>query len=204
MSSYLMGHGFPCANSIAMIGYGHLLPWEETVSAHRRFGESDMKRIRSTALISLVCLVLIGCIPGCSLDPKKVYPGPERPKKDLALVIQTENLTYAPIYMRIRTQGETRELRVDDLGVVVLPGAYAFRAKLYHARLQEERRLAVMPVVPGQSDFPAEQTVMRWTRGDAPYKETDDTQLTVEAGHKYGVWCSDTDQIQMTVLGPYP
>jgi hypothetical protein len=92
---------------------------------------------------------------------------------------------------------------VDDLGVVVRPGRYAFRAKWYHARLQEERRIATMPVVPGESDFPVEQSVMRWTRGEAPYKETGDTTLTVEAGGAYEVWCTDDERIRIKLLGPY-
>lgn len=160
-----------------------------------------MKR-KITAMILVGCA--LGCLlPACYLDPKKGYPGPELPKTDLALIVQTENLEYRPIYMRIQGPDGTQEIQIDDLGVAVLPGAYDFRARVYHSRMEERRRVATMPVVPGKSDFPVEEPVMRWVRGDTPYKETEDVTFRVEAGYAYGVWCSDDDQISLKVLGPY-
>ena len=171
------------------------------VSLDACFTEAPM-RPRSISLLPLF-LVLFGFLSGCCLDPKKVYPGPERPKKDLAVIIQTDNLEYRPIYMLPGGNGDQEEVRIDDLGITVLPGTYIFKARLYHSRLRESRRLATGPVDPGKSDFPVEQPVLRWVRADEPYKETDDLELTVKGGFTYGLWCSDDDKIEMKVLGPY-
>jgi len=159
-----------------------------------------MKR-RSTAMLS-VFLLLTGAL-GCSLAPRKAYLGPDRPTQELSLIVQTENLEYRPVFIHIPTPDEVRDLPLDDLGILVLPGTYAFRAKLYHSRLQERKQLATVPIVPGESDFPAERTELRWTRADAPYKETEEARLTLEAGLRYEIWCSDDEQIRMKVLGPY-
>ena len=80
---------------------------------------------------------------------------------------------------------------------------YIFKAKLYHSRLRESTRLATMLVVPGESYFPVQRPVLKWVRAEKPYKETDDMELTVKAGFKYGLWCADAEQIKMNVLGPY-
>ena len=60
-----------------------------------------------------------------------------------------------------------------------------------------------MLVVPGESYFPVQRPVLKWVRAEKPYKETDDMELTVKAGFKYGLWCADAEQIKMNVLGPY-
>lgn len=157
-----------------------------------------MKR-RLTVLIPLLYLI----VTGCSLAPIKAYPGPDLPKEHLALIVQTENLEYRPVFIRIPFPDEIRDLPLDNLGILVLPGTYAFRAKLYHSRLQERKELATVPIVPGESDFPVERTELRWTRTDAPYKETEEARLTLEAGLRYEIWCSDDEQIRMKVLGPF-
>jgi len=142
-------------------------------------------------------------LSACYLDPKRIYPGPELPKKDIALIIQTDYLESRPIYMLTDGKGDREEIRIDDLGVTVLPGIYIFKAKLYHSRLRESMRIATMPIVPGESDFPVQQPVLKWVRADEPYKETDHTELTVKAGFKYGLWCADDEQIKMKISGPY-
>lgn len=159
-------------------------------------------KLKSILLIPLFVVFFVS-LSGCYLDPKKVYPGPELPKKDLAFIIQTDYLEYRLIYMLTGGKGEREEIRVDDLGVTVLPGTYIFKATLYRSRLRETTRLATMPVDPGKSDFPVQQPVLKWVRADEPYKETDDMEMTVKAGFKYGLWCADDEQIKMKVLGPY-
>ena len=156
----------------------------------------------SILLTSLLVLFFIS-LSGCYLDPKKRYPGPERPKKDLALIIQTDNLEYCPIYMLASGNGDGEEIRVDDLGITVLPGTYLFKAKLYHSQLRQTRRIATLPVDPGKSDFPVEQSSLRWARADEPYKETGEVELAFKAGFTYGLWCSDEEKIEMKILGPY-
>jgi len=151
----------------------------------------------------LLLSVLALCVSGCYLDPKKMYSGPDLPKKDLALLTQTDYLELRPVYMVLQGDGDTPDVRIDDLGVTVLPGTYHFKAKLYHSRLQKDVRIGTMPVVPGESYFPVEQPVLRWGRGDEPYKETADTELSVKAGFRYGLWCADDEKIKMKVLGPY-
>ena len=159
-------------------------------------------KLKSILLTPLFVVFFIS-LSGCYLDPKKIYPGPELPKKDLALIIQTDYLEYRPIYMLTGGKGAREEIRVDDLGVTVLPSTYIFKAKLYHSRLRESTRLATMPVDPGKSYFPVQQPVLKRVRADEPYKETDDMELTVKAGFKYGLWCADDEQIKTKVLGPY-
>jgi len=44
-------------------------------------------KLRSIPLIPLFVVFFVS-LSGCCLDPKKLYPGPEFPKKDLALIIQ--------------------------------------------------------------------------------------------------------------------
>jgi hypothetical protein len=149
-----------------------------------------------------LAFVLFVLLSGCCLDPKKVYPGPELPKGDLVFITQIDDLLYHPIYMLTGKSGH-EEVRIDDLGVAVLPGTYKFKAKLYHSRLQESQRIATMPIVPGESDFPVQQPVLSWVRTDEPYKETENTEFTVNAGFKYGLWCPDDEQLKMKVLGPY-
>ncbi|MCF8143969.1 MAG: hypothetical protein K9N21_08630 [Deltaproteobacteria bacterium] len=148
-------------------------------------------------------LVLVVCLWGCHLDPRKGYPGPERSRESLALVLQTENPKYCPIYILMDRDGEPEEIRVDDLGIALLPGTYRFKAKLYHSRLRSTPRIGIMPVEPGKSDFPVQQSVLHWERSDEPYKETDEVELTVKAGFRYGLWCSDDEEVRMKVLGPY-
>jgi hypothetical protein len=157
---------------------------------------------RFIPLISFFSVLFVS-LSGCYLNPKKVYPGPERSKRDLALIVQTDYLEYRPIYMRVDGKGDGEEVRIDDLGVTVLPGTYVFKAKLYRSRLEQSTRIATMPVDPGKSDFPVEQSVLRWVRADEPYKETDDWELAVKAGFSYGLWCSDDDKIEMKVLGSH-
>lgn len=154
-------------------------------------------------LLTPLFVVLFVSLSGCYLNPKKIYPGPELPKKDLAFIIQTDYLELHPIYMVTGGKDDRKEIRVDDLGVTVLPGTYIFKAKLYHSRLRQTTRIATMPVDPGKSDFPVQQSVLRWGRSDEPYKETDDMELTVKAGFRYGLWCSDDEKIKLKVLGPY-
>ncbi|MFH1953988.1 MAG: hypothetical protein ABIL06_20515 [Pseudomonadota bacterium] len=165
-------------------------------------GKGYQMKLKSIPLIPLFVVFFVS-LSGCYLDPKKVYPRPELPTKDLALIMQTDNLEYRPIYMLTDGKGEREEIRVDDLGVTVLPGTYIFKAKLYHSRLRQTTRIATMPVDPGKSDFPVQQSVLRWGRSDEPYKETDDMELTVKAGFRYGLWCSDDEKIKLKVLGPY-
>ena len=159
-------------------------------------------KLKFITLIPLFVALFIS-LSGCYLDPRKVYPGPELPKKKLALITQTDYLEYRPIYMLTGNKGEREEIRVDDLGITVLPGTYIFKAKLYYPRLRESTRLATMPVIPGESYFPVQQPVLKWVRAAKPYKETDDMELTVKAGLKYGLWYADDEQIKMKVLGPY-
>ncbi len=165
-------------------------------------GKRYQMKLKFITLIPLF-VVFSGSLAGCYLDPRKVYPGPELPQKKLALITQTDNLKYRPIYMLTGSNGEGEEIRVDDLGITVLPGTYTFKAKLYHSRLRESTRLATMPVDPGKSDFPVQQPVLKWVRAEKPYKETDDMELTVKAGFKYGLWCANAEQIKIKVLGPY-
>ncbi len=144
------------------------------------------------------------CMSACYLDPQKYYPGPQLPEKDLALLTQTDYMELRPVFMVVDgDNGDSKEMRIDDLGITVLPGAYQFKARLYHSRLRKDIRIGTMPVVPGESDFPVEQPVLRWGRSDEPYKETDCTELTFQAGFRYGLWCSDHEYIKMKVLGPY-
>lgn len=146
--------------------------------------------------------VLGALLSGCYLDPKRGYPGPDHPKKDLALLTQSEDLLYRPVYVLVGTNGQ-EEVQIDDLGVVVLPGTYSFKAKLYRPRLREVQRIATLTVVPGESDFPVQQPVLYWDRADQPYRETPMVRFTVAAGFRYGLWCGDDEQVRMKPLGPY-
>ncbi len=153
-------------------------------------------------LMSLLsALIFLG---GCSFHPRKLYSGPDQPETNLALIRQTDSLESRPIYLlNLNKEGEP-EIRVDNLGVIVLPGVYTFKGYLYHYRYQESARLVDATVYPGQSSFPIQEPVLRKVRSDKPYAETDAVTLTVKSGIRYGIWCSDDAKIHMKVLGSYP
>ena len=56
----------------------------------------------------LLLLIFLG---GCSLHPRKIYSGPEQPKTNLALIIQTDYLESRPIFLmnsdKVRRRGST-------------------------------------------------------------------------------------------------
>ncbi|MBU1902936.1 MAG: hypothetical protein KJ573_05025 [Proteobacteria bacterium] len=159
-------------------------------------------RLKSLFLLILSCQVLV-FFSGCYLDPKKVYVGPEQPKKDLALIMQTDYLDSRLVFIVAENKTAGKEIRIDDLGITVLPGTYIFRAKLYRHHFATGARLDQMTVIPGQSDFPIQQPVPVRVIDEKPYKETGDSRLSVKAGFRYGVWCNDQDQIVIKTLGPY-
>lgn len=140
---------------------------------------------------------------GCYLNPKKSYLGPEQPRQDLALITQTEYLESRPVFILDPSGRPENEIRVDDLGITVLPGTYTFRAKLYGYHDRRSVRLVDVPVDPGHSSFTLPRTVLERVRDKEPYKMTADTSFTVKAGFKYGVWCTHDGQIKFRVIGSY-
>ena len=141
---------------------------------------------------------------GCAFEPLKMYPGPDLPKIELARIRQIDFLESRPIYLLHPPLTGKPELRVDDLGMVVLPGTYSFKGYLYHYRYQESARIVDMTVTPGEATFPVQQQVWRKKRAEKPYRVTKDFQFKVEKGSQYGLWCTKEAKIEMKVLGPYP
>ena len=140
---------------------------------------------------------------GCFFHPEKLYPGPERPKQDLVLIKQTQYFDTRPVFILVPDEGGAKDLRVDDLGVIVLPGAYIFRGQYYHYVTRESSRIVTATIIPGESYFPVMQPVSRTVRADTPYRETGDVQRSVKAGLVYGIWCTDEGSIALKELGPY-
>lgn len=163
----------------------------------------NMKGMKKT--ISLILLVVLAqvLLSGCFLHPKKIYLGPEQPKKDLVLIKQTEYFDMRPVFILVPDEGGVKDLRIDDLGVVVLPGTYLFRGQLYRYVTRESSRIVTTTIIPGHSDFPVMQPVSRMVRADKPYLETGDVELSFKPGFTYGIWCTDGGFISMKVLGPY-
>ena len=64
---------------------------------------------------------------GCFFHPEKLYPGPKRPKQDLTLIKQTQYFDTRPVFILVPDEGGAKDIRIDDLGIIVLPGAYIFR-----------------------------------------------------------------------------
>jgi hypothetical protein len=159
-------------------------------------------RYRSV-LLSIFLLSNLSGFIGCYLNPKKGYPGPEQPRQELALITQTDYLESRPIFILEPTGGAENEIRVDDLGVTLLPGAYTFKAKLYGYHDRRSVRLVDVPVDSGHSSFTLPRTVLERVRDKEPYKTTDDTVFTVKAGFRYGIWCNQGGQIKIRVLDPY-
>ena len=140
---------------------------------------------------------------GCFFHPEKIYPGPERPKQDLALIKQTRYFDTRPVFILVPDEGGAKDLRIDDLGVIVLPGAYIFRGQYYQYVTRESTRIVTATVIPGESYFPVMQPVSSMVLADTPYRETGDVEMTVKAGFIYGIWCTDEGSIAMKILGPY-
>jgi hypothetical protein len=140
---------------------------------------------------------------GCAFEPLKMYSGPDQPKNKLALIRQIDFLESRPIYLLEPSLSGRSEIRVDNLGMVVLPGTYRFKGYLYHYRYQASARIVDMTVRPGEATFPVAQPVYRKVREEKPYKQTDDVSLTVTPGFRYGLWCSEEGKIEMKVLGSY-
>ncbi len=140
---------------------------------------------------------------GCFFHPEKLYPGPERPKQDLTLIKQTQYYDLRPVFILAPDEGSAKDIRIDDLGVIVSPGTYIFRGQYYHYVTRESSRIVTATVIPGESYFPVMQPVSRMVIADTPYRETGDAQMTVKAGFTYGIWCTDEGSIAMKVLGPY-
>ncbi len=154
-------------------------------------------------LLSIFLLSNLNVFFGCSLNPKKGYPGPEQPRQDLALITQTEYPESRPVFVLDPGGVAGDETRVDDLGITVLPGTYTFRAKLYGYHDRKSVRLVDVPLDPGHSSFTLPRTVLERVRDEEPYRITADTSFTVKAGFRYGVWCTNDGQIRIKVLGPY-
>lgn len=150
----------------------------------------------------VVVVAVAGVLWGCLLSPKKGYPGPERPKKSLSLIAQTDFPESRPIFILLPGVENIEEVRVDELGIVVLPGSYRFTAKLYHYEHQESMRIQTMTIYQGEAGFPVQQPVLRKVLAENPYKEIKNIQFEAKSGLKYGVWC-DGEKIRMIVLGPY-
>ncbi|MCP4578312.1 MAG: hypothetical protein GY846_18735 [Deltaproteobacteria bacterium] len=148
----------------------------------------------------LLCFLLWG---GCVFEPLKMYSGPDQPKNKLALIRQIDFLESRPIFLLNPTLSGRPEVRVDDLGMVLLPGTYRFKCYLYHYRYQESARIVDMTVRPGEATFPVAQPVLRKVREEKPYQQTDEVSFNVKPGFRYGLWCSEEGKIEMKVLGSY-
>lgn len=159
-------------------------------------------RYRSILLFISLFSVINGFY-GCYLNPKKCYLGSEQPKQNLAFIVQTEYFESRPVFILDPTGRAKIEIRIDDLGIIVLPGQYIFRAKLYGYYFRRSFRLADVPVDPGHSSFTLPKAVLEKVREKEPYMISDDTSLTVEGGGKYGVWCTHQGKIKNKVLGLY-
>lgn len=159
-------------------------------------------RYRSV-LLSIFFLSSLSVFIGCYLNPSKGYPGPEQPKRDLVLITQTDYIESRPIFILDPTGGAENEIRVDDLGVTLLPGKYTFKAKLYGYHDRRSVRLEDVPVDSGHSVFALPRTVLQRVRDKEPYKISADQGLHVKAGFRYGIWCNEDGRIKIRVLGPY-
>ena len=181
-------------------------PFEGPLSTHNVNGTikgTTVKNMKKTvSLILLVVLVQV-LLSGCFLHPKTIYPGPEQPKQDLVFIKQTKYFDLRPVFILVPDEGGVKDLMIDDLGVIVLPGTYIFRGQLYRYVTRESSRIVTATVVPGHSDFPVMQPVSRMVRADKPYLETGDVELSVKPGFTYGIWCTDEGSITIEVLGPY-
>jgi len=144
----------------------------------------------------------LNVVTGCYLNPKKCYLGPKQPRQNLAFILQTEYIESHPVFILDPTGKTGDEIRVDDLGVTVLPGTYTFRAKLYGYHERRRVRLVDVTLDPGHSNFTLPRTVLQKVRDKEPYKITGDTSFAVKAGFKYGVWCTDDGKINNKTLGP--
>ncbi len=156
---------------------------------------------RTTRL--LVLSILISALAACSLTPLKGYPGPNRPKSELALIYQTDFLESRPIYMRKGDATGGSSIRLDKIGVAVLPGSYAFWAELYHYTYREVARLTTVDLYPGESSFPFQEPQLQRVREETPYKVTEAVEWTVERGCKCGLWCNEKGKIYMSVTGSH-
>ena len=175
-----------------------------SVGTHESRGQKQGGLMRPRCIgLFLFYFTLFMLCSGCDLHPRKLYPGPALSKAELALIRQMDYLETRPIFVVAPHSQSDTEIRVDDLGIVVLPGTYRFKAKLYHTHFQQSVRIGTAPVEPGKSYFPVEQSVLKEVRVDEPYKETPEISVTVEAGFRYGLWCSDDERIRMKVLGSY-
>ena len=156
---------------------------------------------------TIFLIFLIALFPllfsGCFFHPEKLYPGPERPKQDLALIKQTQYYDLRPVFILVPDEEGVKDIRIDDLGVIVLPGTYIFRGQYYQYVTRESSRIVTTTVIPGESYFPVMQPVSRTVLAETPYRETGDVQWSVKAGPIYGIWCTDEGSIAMNVLGPY-
>lgn len=159
-------------------------------------------RYRSIFL-SIFFLSSLSVFIGCYLNPKKGYPGPEQARQDLVLITQTDYVESRPIFILDPTGGAENEIRVDDLGVILLPGTYTLKAKLYGYHDRRSVRLEDVPVEPGHSIFVLPRTVLERVRDKDPYKVSADQGFHVEAGLIYGIWCNEDGRIKIRVLGPY-
>lgn len=144
-----------------------------------------------------LCLIFFG---GCAFEPLKMYPGPDLPKDKLSLIRQVDFLESRPIFLLNPAPGDRPEVRVDDLGMFLLPGTYRFKGYLYHYRYQESAKIVDMTVRPGEATFPVAQPVRRRVRAEKPYMETEPFQLTVKPGFQYGLWCSEVGTIEVRVI----
>ena len=163
-----------------------------------------MNLVKSKPLLLLALLFFPVLLGGCAFDPLKMYSGPDLPKSRLSLIRQIDFLESRPVYLLNPPLTGQAELRVDDLGMVVLPGTYSFKSYLYRYRYQPSARIVDMTVRPGEATFPVAQPVWRKVREEKPYKQTEDVQLTFKSGFQYGLWCSEDAKIEIKILGPYP
>lgn len=166
-------------------------------------GQVKGESIRTKAVLFTLFLLCFLFLGGCAFDPLKMYSGPDQPRARLALVRQIDFLVSRPVYLLDPSVGSRPEVRVDDLGMVVLPGTYRFRAYLYHYRYQKSARIVDMTVRPGEATFPVTQPVIRKVRAEEPYMQTDGVPFTVKPGFRYGLWCTGEGKIEMKILGPY-
>ena len=159
--------------------------------------------MKANSILFRILLLGLMLFWGCAFEPLKMYPGQDLPNDKLAHIRQIDFLESRPVFLLDPNLTGKPEVRVDDLGMVVLPGTYRFKGYLYHYRYQESARIVDMTVRPGEATFPVAQPVLRKVRAEKPYQQTEDVQLTVKPGFRYGLWCTEKAKIEMKVLGPY-
>ena len=154
--------------------------------------------MKANSILFRILLLGLMLFWGCAFEPLKMYPGQDLPNDKLAHIRQIDFLESRPVFLLDPNLTGKPEVRVDDLGMVVLPGTYRFKGYLYHYRYQESARIVDMTVRPGEATFPVAQPVLQKVREEKPYMQADGS-LTVKAGFRYGLWCSEEGKIEVRV-----